>query len=844
MKYHIPPHSMHSMESLNAKEDTSPGAAARRGRALPPIQTTFNPKPALLLQRPRPVETIIVEQPVPAVVSAPTTKRRSSTAVLRGLFGRNRSTKNAQLHAGIMETEDEQKIPMAGQSQAREDQTKYNTPSQQTPVGPSSSVLDLLTFSRQSSPAVLRSKSLKKERPLNVVASFDPPPLFQAYPQSVKHAMLPTPDVPVDTILFKRSTNLKKDTISSTLDVSMTNADDEGAGEKKDRAKKHRRKNSGSVSIGQWSQKMYVLVTSGYLLQYAGEGSHDRLPEKIMRLGKDSAAFASDALPGRHWVLQVSQASDENGKVTTDKSFFAKLGLGSATRKSTSNFLLVLDSPEDMSAWLVVVRKEIEALGGKRYQPDTDARKGRDEVAKQLRERPSRRFLVTRDPNQFLSSSVQSTSPGAGPWAGVREDSWSKAARDASSVRSTTRTSITARRSVDAPSLSNVTVSTEQAYLDQLRKFSTSSSTSAGERTTATSQTSSPAVSPAQTNFVIGDSSTIPSDAVMQRNTSFPTRRQSLQPYTAPKKMQRRSLDAHSAPQLPRPHPFITSGLRHPSPPTTNFSIPSFSKRYSGTGSTAVSSPSITAACARPQAIKDDEQSSERPISVLGDLPAMTSRSRSSSFTKPRSHSAAQGTSLSHPISSMAEPRNHVSSHSQPPGKPDHSAPRRLSSLQYALGVSPSQAAEIECSPRPPLTTALPALPSPSTTLCIERTESAPTPQKHNLRRPASMQVRSDPSPHAAFELTRTNNKAPVSTSHHQPPTFTSSTWPRTNHPLPTNSSSTLRQPQTLSRRSMPQIGLPPRAPPPNYPLPDVPPILISPSNPYGGQHTRGVRAN
>ena len=823
---------MYYMEDSKANEDASRGAASRRGRALPPIQTTFSPKPSLLLQQhPRPVETIIVEQHVPATVSAPAPKRRSSTAVLRGLFGRSKSIKNARLHSSIWETEDEQTASLGDKIPAIVDQTKYTASNHQTPVGSSSSLSDLLMFSRQPSQSVPRSKSLKKERPTNVVSSFDPPPLFQAYPQSVKHATLVTPDVPVDTILSKRSTNLKKATRPSTLDLSLINADEDCALEKKDYPKKHRRKSSGSISIGQWSTKVYVLVTSGYLLQYAGEGSHDRLPEKIMRLGKDSAAFASDSLPGRHWVLQVSQTSDEHGKVTTDGSFFAKLGIRSGMRKSTSNFLLVLDSPEDMSAWLVVVRKEIEALGGKRYLPDIDAHKDRDEVARQLREKPSRRFLITRDPNQFSNSSIQSTSPGSGPWASVRENNRTYSARDTSSVASKRKTPTAGRRSVDAASLSNATVSTEHAYLGQLRKYSTSSSTSMGERTTATSQTSSPAVSPAQTSFAMGDSLLLPPDTVMQRNTSFPVRRQSLQPYTAPIKIQRRSLDAHSASRLPRSQSYISSILQHPSPPTTNFSIPSFSKRYSGTSSTAGSSPTTTIICARSQALIDDEQSLERPISVLGDLPAMVSRSRSSSFTKPRSHSASQGTSPSYPTSSIAEPQNYVPGHSRPFNKLDL-APRRLSSLQYALGVSPLQSTEIEYSPLPPPTTALPALPRHPFPSRDERSESAPSPLKHKPRRPASMQVRSDPPPRAPFEPSRANN----------PPGSTSSTWPRTNHPPSTESNSTRRQPEMLSRRSMPQIGLPPRAPPPNYPLPDVPPIFISPSSPYNRQHAREVR--
>lgn len=50
----------------------------------------------------------------------------------------------------------------------------------------------------------------------------------------------------------------------------------------------------------EWTRKIFILVTSGYLLQYASAGSFDRVPEKMMKLGKDSVAFASDAIPGKH----------------------------------------------------------------------------------------------------------------------------------------------------------------------------------------------------------------------------------------------------------------------------------------------------------------------------------------------------------------------------------------------------------------------------------------------------------------------------------------------------------------------------------------------------------------
>ena len=35
-------------------------------------------------------------------------------------------------------------------------------------------------------------------------------------------------------------------------------------------------------------------------------------PEKILALSKDSVAFASDAIAGKHWVLQVSQHADDD----------------------------------------------------------------------------------------------------------------------------------------------------------------------------------------------------------------------------------------------------------------------------------------------------------------------------------------------------------------------------------------------------------------------------------------------------------------------------------------------------------------------------------------------------
>ena len=85
------------------------------------------------------------------------------------------------------------------------------------------------------------------------------------------------------------------------------------------------------------------IVLSRYLLQYSGDGSFDRLPEKMMQLGKDSVAFASDVLPGKHWVLQISQAMDADGAPTADsRSLFSRLSFrGADYRRTTTSILLV-----------------------------------------------------------------------------------------------------------------------------------------------------------------------------------------------------------------------------------------------------------------------------------------------------------------------------------------------------------------------------------------------------------------------------------------------------------------------------------------------------------------------
>lgn len=165
----------------------------------------------------------------------------------------------------------------------------------------------------------IRSKSKKEKRKSMAPAkstkprsnslpqsTFEPLPLFRAYPQSIKYAKLPTPTLPADMIIrksnHKRTSSIREDMSQGTFAEEEAEAK-KIAAKKTEKSKKHRRHLSGSISKADWTEKIYVLVTSGYLVQYAAEGLFDRIPENLLQLSKDSVVFASDAIPGELFVL-------------------------------------------------------------------------------------------------------------------------------------------------------------------------------------------------------------------------------------------------------------------------------------------------------------------------------------------------------------------------------------------------------------------------------------------------------------------------------------------------------------------------------------------------------------
>ncbi|KAM0281762.1 hypothetical protein ACHAQH_003344 [Verticillium albo-atrum] len=330
-----------------------------------------------------------------------------------------------------------------------------------------------------------KTQPVPHRSPRGHLATWDPPPLFQAYPQAIKYAHLPASILSADTILRH---NERKGSVTIREDLTQLSPDDDPPGEK---AKKHRRQQSGSASKHDWTTKIYVLCTSGYLLQYSGEGHFDRLPEKMLQLSKDSAAFVSDAFPGRHWVLQVSSAMDPDGTASTDSwSLFSRLPFRASEKRSASNYLMVFEGAEDMESWIAILRREIEALGGKKNTTET-GRPKMDGSLVQLKSQSSQRTLVVRDPGRFSRVVPQ-------------DFSWhsNKSRNDVDSSTMITESDATVDPSIDDISTTNSVTSNEGRQLDSLRESANRLSyISSGQRTIVTSSNSSPACSPTRDSF-------------------------------------------------------------------------------------------------------------------------------------------------------------------------------------------------------------------------------------------------------------------------------------------------------------------------------------------------------
>ncbi|KAK3703856.1 hypothetical protein LTR37_014179 [Vermiconidia calcicola] len=538
--------------------------------------------------------------------------------------------------------------------------------------------------------------------------SFEPPPLYQAYPQSMKEGTLEVSTMTVESL--RQKLKHKRGALPGM---------DPTTGEGTRSALKHVANGSGAQA--ELPRKVFVLVTSGYLLQYAENGPSDRIPERVLHLGKDSAAFACDLVPGQHYVLQVSQAVDHDGVlIASSGSLLSKLGLRSAaSKRTTSSFLLVMENARQMDSWMMAIRREIDNVGGSRMRADlstpTTANNSNDMVDSPSQ---SHRYEVKRDPSKvsLVTSPVDSPSrtafllpsPGRSPGLEAEEINDDTATIDGiemevSKMEDNSRKSSPVRKRApsDSPSISSsAAVSVEQHQLNNLR-----SSVSDSTRTSRTSQAgtvASPVATSRASSIAGSPPSEQPLDAMAEapRDNGVPlksttyrpmashsmSRRRSGVPLPTPKEGQTLStIVTHDiSPKKPRWSAIADS------PVAGNNAMLSIKTSPKKSLTSARSAPNLHTASSTkakhdskmpdlpPVPSKASAADSERPNSLVGDLPSPSLSMWSSGRAPGRRSSVMQ------PLAAQASPSRQLIIHQAEPNRG-----KRIS-FSMPLKVNPS----------------------------------------------------------------------------------------------------------------------------------------------------------
>ncbi|KAK8128358.1 hypothetical protein PG984_009466 [Apiospora sp. TS-2023a] len=572
----------------------------------------------------------------------------------------------------------------------------------------------------------------------------------------------------------------------------------------------------GSKNILEWTTKIYVLVTSGYLLQYATEGSFDRLPERVLQLTRDSAVFASDMIPGKHWVLQVASLMDPSGTPANDsRSLLAKLR--GSERRHASNFLMVFEAAEDMDSWLALLRHAIEALGDFAWAPENRRKSQHRESS----ERPS-----------------------------------SESGRE-----------VTLDAVLDDISTTESHYSSDGQMLDSLRDSNNRLSfISSGQRTYLTSEGSSPACSPTRASFNSHVDEHHPqqpenhSEARLRPNAqAISSRRQSMQPYIS-------NFDCRVEPSS-RPQSTMLNGSNPKEAPqqvSVRQSVPNFSvpKRYSSTSMsdepTELEMPSKFTRKPPPTAL-----ALSRPLSVVVDQPSPHSPASPHDILTRKLDAISNRNAVEEKPQSPAVSvfSTWVLSQSDRPSEPER-LPSRGSSLtnesssstitlsdnknskRYRSMISMCPNKELAAQPSPEVERYI--LPnfqskvlSPRSTHSHDRTVSSIASLDADRRRTMMASMHDTSLKRASFSVEeRTPRRSMLGLSERGSSDPTAPTLPpksaaRNSSMSPTRDDDSAQRPPSadqnnskhlLSRRSMPHLSnVPPPAPPPTCALPPIP---------------------
>ncbi|PWW73127.1 hypothetical protein C7212DRAFT_218656 [Tuber magnatum] len=222
--------------------------------------------------------------------------------------------------------------------------------------------------------------------------SWEPVPLNGAFTQAIRIASLPASSLSMETLIRRNS--------------------ERGKSPKDRRGRILHRSHASTRSVDlYWTRKTFVLI-EGSLLQYAGDGPHDRVPEKTLQLTPTSIAFASDVIPGRPWVLQVYRSAGPDGSLLPERrgSLLSKIAFKGPAKNTAASLLLVFDGAEEMDAWMGCIRAEaIRLRGGTVNKPMNEVVGGireEEEGEEQVDPRHTRRFVIDRAASSFKSETI------------------------------------------------------------------------------------------------------------------------------------------------------------------------------------------------------------------------------------------------------------------------------------------------------------------------------------------------------------------------------------------------------------------------------------------------------
>ncbi|KAF2744253.1 hypothetical protein M011DRAFT_194944 [Sporormia fimetaria CBS 119925] len=718
---------------------------------------------------------------------------------------------------------------------------------------------------RSRSSQMFRPTSFRTPRtPLNTV-DWELPPLDEAYQQSIKHATVQScvfsPEALLRTQSQRKQLETFRERMDSHGDLSLTL----DKGEHRKLEKNHKRLISHTTMSAQSPQltdKVFVLTEMGYVLQYSGDGAHDRLPERLLRLGKESVAYACDLIPGKHFVLQISRSAKEDGTVAIGP----KASLLSRLRRQPTpikhpagSFLLILDSAEDMEEWMSAVRNKIDLLNGANDSQDTTPRSSiwsEELVEKRSQEgtAPAVNYSLKRDSNRMST---------AGPVDSPHQPEYPESPKITTTASEYGRTDNTAhtadsdsvqpsrysdqRISSGVPSIPTTAIFREQSQLEQLQDKSrysyVSTATSAsGAGTRDTSPNASLAPTSPKEAFSSADaepfrSATSLRSFQMNPSTTPTHRRRSMQPL--PVTTEDALLSPESIPVSPQRHSFYS-----PTSPTLGDAEQKTLDSSSASLPVAPAPPEPPASQLAPLLCRPTARNvrySTQPPLRTGGRSASAPPARYSVISPPL-HRPAPAPPASQPRSILQDagdtslPRSgrRVAQTPKPflrpiPVRPQNHhtdgsnvLPRRQSSLGpplLPLGVV------VNRSVTTPVMT--PSNCSESSTERSNPERSNPSQQETALRRPINVRIRSDPAPFLSSSRPVPGPVRAISSTPSFIPGKRSS--PNSASPQPSTSISALRPPvlpHTVSSvRSMPAMGLPPPAPPPTMPLPAPPPL-------------------